>query len=251
MGRLSCILVFVLLAPCVAEVQRPVSLDLPATTVQEAVSTLFAQRPDLHYDLLTEVGDLQSAPITLKDTPFESALRAVLSRVDATFSVRDGCYVIRAVEPTKTEEAREGSAKPRRVVLYGRSRYEVEQALGEPEKIEYKRTPGNELWRYPDRVVEFVNCRVWRVNEPDTLSVNAGRTPPPAPRRDQNPGYGWVQGMRNYARILAASEPYDYAFSSISYSYFSSSTISYSVVSEPVSRPVMFNSQTGAPILWQ
>lgn len=233
-----------------------ISLELPETTLGEALRSLFALRPDIGFDMPDELASLTSPPTVLRDVLFESALRAILSRSECTATLSGDSYLIatRLPEPVIDTPRQPESKRKGNPVGYGHSRYEVENAVGKPDRIEYKRTPGHELWHYPDFVVEFVNCRVSRISAPMTLAVSAGRQSSRAPAPPQrNTGSEWVSGLRNYLNLLSSG--LGPGLSSTSYSYFSySRTVTYSV-SDPMpsigARPVMFNSSTGAPILWQ
>jgi hypothetical protein len=241
------------------DARSPIILNLQSATVGDVLTKLFAGRAGMTYSLSPDLAKVVLPPITIKDVPLQTALRAVLDCADLTFTESNGHYSITRRNTSQhlpTSEIRASQPAPTLgYSLFNKTRYEVASVLGKPEKIEYTHTPGHELWRYADKTVEFANCRVLRTTAP-CLRVATGSksgTTQYAPPPQRNTGSEWVSGLRDYLRLSAFSSPPAYRYGLVSYEYVSySSIVSYSISpSISVSTPVMFNSHTGAPILWK
>lgn len=74
--------------------QKTVTLDIMAMPIKKALDILFANS-GWNYSIDAAIGErVLSGSVTIKDIPFNSALKAVLRRVGLSYELKDGCYFI-------------------------------------------------------------------------------------------------------------------------------------------------------------
>lgn len=166
--------------------ENRVTLSLPAGTFKSALEALFKGRVKV-YSLAEGLADRPISAVSIKNVPFESALKAICSVVGSTWTFTDNNYLISSRPPEATKKPIPPIVESKPVETeptvtepwFGMNRYAVKQILGAPNEIIYYLTPGHEDWHYDDRIISFENCKVQFFSQPQQLqlAVKMGHAP--------------------------------------------------------------------------